>query len=129
MTSSGFETATRPEVAFTDHRGDIINIMDQPLGHVAIITSRADAVRGNHYHPRDEQYMYIVSGSFESVSKDIRSQSPARKQVFRAGDLVYTPPMVGHAYRYLEDTVFLNITNESRESELYEQHTVSYDLI
>ena len=45
------ETVTKPEVAFSDDRGDITNILDEPITHVAVITSAAGAVRGNHYHP------------------------------------------------------------------------------
>ena len=125
------ESATRPEVAFTDERGDIINILDQPISHVAIITSQARSVRGNHYHPQDQQYMYVVSGSFESVSQDMRFEEPRPlvKQVFRAGDLVHTPAMVAHAYRYLEDTVFLNLTMDPRGTKQYEEHTIKVDLV
>ena len=73
--------------------------------------------------------MYVLSGSFESFSKDLETDTPPLTQVFRAGDLVDTPPMVAHAYRYLEDTVFLNITLDHRDTDRYGEHTISYRLI
>ena len=65
------ETVTQPGVAFTDDRGDITNVLEKGINHVAVITSKAGAVRGNHYHPEDVQHCYLVSGRFESYAKDM----------------------------------------------------------
>ena len=125
-----YETSTHPKDAFVDERGSIKNILERPIRHVAIITSKAGTIRGNHYHSRDEQYIYVVSGSFESYSYDTRFQGiEPKKQIFREGDLIFTPPLVAHAYKYLEDTVFLNLTIDLRESERYEEHTVQVKII
>ena len=125
------ESGTHPEVAFCDARGDIINVLDRPVSHVALITSKAGSIRGNHYHPKDEQYMYVLSGSFESLSRDlnINPTPSATINVFGAGDLVYTPPMVAHANRYLEDTTCVVMTIDSRESDRYEEHTVKFQVV
>ena len=130
LTNALYETSTHPKDAFVDERGTIKNILERPLRHVAIITSKAGTIRGNHYHPRDEQYIYVVSGSFESYSYDTRFQGiEPKKQIFREGDLIFTPPLVAHAYKYLEDTVFLNLTIDLRQSDRYEEHTVQVKII
>ena len=59
--------------AFTDERGEIKNILENPINHVAIITSKAGSIRGNHYHPNDTQYCYLINGKFESHAKDINN--------------------------------------------------------
>lgn len=125
------ESATRPRVAFKDERGEITNVLEEPIRHVAIITSKAGSVRGNHYHPEDEQYVYVLSGSFESFSCDLSVDPPPGKvrRVFRAGDLVHTPPMVAHASRYLENTVCVVLTMDSREPKRFEEHTIRVQLI
>ncbi len=129
-TDALYETATHPEDAFVDERGIIKNILERPIRHVAIITSKAGTIRANHYHPKDEQYIFVVSGSFESYSYDTRFKGLGpKKQIFSEGDLVYTPPLVAHAYKYLEDTVFLNLTIDLRESDRYEEHTVQVKII
>ena len=124
------ETVSRPQVAFNDNRGDIINILDQPLKHVAIITSNAGAVRGNHYHPEDVQYCYLVTGRFESYARDMNDpEGKVERQVVEAGDLVLSPPMVAHAQVFLEDSVFLALTLDSRESSRFEEHTIRVKVI
>ncbi len=125
-----YETSTHPKDAFIDERGSIKNILERPIRHVAIITSKAGAIRGNHYHPRDEQYIYVVSGSFESYSYDTRFKGlEPKKQIFREVDLVFNPPLFAHAYKYMEDTDFLNLTIDLRESNRYEEHTVQVKII
>ena len=57
--------------AFSDERGDIKNILEKAINHVALITSKAGSIRGNHYHPNDTQYCYLITGKFESHAKDI----------------------------------------------------------
>ena len=124
------ETVTIPEVAFTDERGDITNILYESINHVAIITSKAGAVRGNHYHPEDVQYCYLVSGRFETYAKDMRDPNGAvEKQLVEAGSLVLTPPMVAHAQVFLEDSVFAALTMDFRESSRFEEHTIRVTVV
>ena len=124
------ETITRPEVAFTDDRGDITNILDKSINHVAVITSRAGAVRGNHYHPEDVQYCYLVSGRFESYARDVNApDGPVERQMVEAGGLLLTPPMVAHAQVFLEDSVLLALTLDSRESRRFDEHTIRVKVV
>ena len=124
------ETVTRPEVAFGDERGDIINILAEPINHVAIITSKAGAVRGNHYHPEDVQYCYLVSGRYESYARDMNApDGVVEKQVVEAGSLVLSPPMVAHAQVFLEDSVFLALTLDARETRRFDEHTIRVKVV
>tara|TARA_B100000809_G_C14781460_1_gene403123 strand:+ start:222 stop:602 length:381 start_codon:yes stop_codon:yes gene_type:complete len=124
------ETVTQPGVAFTDERGDITNVLDKRINHVAVITSKTGAVRGNHYHPEDVQYCYLVSGRFESYAKDMNDpDGPVEKQVVKAGSLVLSPPMVAHAQVFLEDSVFLALTLDSRETNRFEDHTIRIKIV
>ena len=124
------ETVTRLEPAFTDERGDITNVLDNPIRHVAVITSKAGAVRGNHYHPEDVQYCYLVSGRFESYAKDMNDpEGPVEMQMVEAGSLVLSPPMIAHAQVFLEDSVFLALTLDSRETHRFEEHTIRVKIV
>ena len=116
--------------SFADERGIIANVLEEPINHVAIITSKAGSVRGNHYHPKQIQYVYLVSGRYESVSKDLSSRnSKTQSKIIKPGSLVITPPMVAHAMRFLEDSVLLNLTTGQRDSDKFTQHTKKYKLI
>ena len=124
------ETIKKIKLAFEDERGAIANILEEPISHVAIITSKKGSIRGNHYHPDQTQYVYLVSGSYESISRDISNKdSKEEKRMIEPGDLVITTPMVAHAMRFLKDSVMLNLTTGGRESHNLSEHTKKYKLI
>lgn len=124
------ETVKKIEPVLEDERGIIANILEEHISSVAIITSKKGAIRANHYHPDQVQYVYLISGKYESVSKDLKNKNAKiEKQIIMPGHLVITPPMIAHAWNVLEDSVMLNLTTGSRASGKYEQHTKKYKLI
>ena len=87
-------------------------------------------MRGNHYHPEDIQYCYLLKGRYESYAKDMRiSTSDVERQVIEEGSLVLSPPMVAHAQVFLEDSLFLALTIDKRESQRFDEHTVRVKII
>ena len=115
---------------FRDERGVIANILEEPVNHVAIITSKAGSIRGNHYHPEQIQYVYLISGKYESISKCLNDKNAkVESKIIKAGNLVITPPLVAHAMRFLEDSILLNLTTGQRDSDRFEEHTKKYKLI
>ena len=123
------ETLKHIDPAVRDNRGDIINVFEGQVGHVALITSKKGSVRANHYHKKDHQYIYLVSGAYESHSCSI--ENPSKKQILkvRAGDIVYTPPLAAHAQKFTEDSVFLALSTLQREEGKYENDTVAFQVI
>jgi quercetin dioxygenase-like cupin family protein len=112
----------RIEVAFADERGTIADILDgDAVNSVTIITSRAGAVRGNHYHQVSRQYVYVVSGRMRVVT-----QVPghdAKSVVMEAGDLALALPNERHAMEALDDTVFIVLTSGPRAGRGFESDT------
>ena len=124
------ETIKKIEPEFSDERGVISNILEEPINHVAVITSKAGSIRANHYHPEQIQYVYLISGKYESTSKDLKDENSEVETItVEAGSLVITPPMIAHAMRFSEDSVMLNLTTASRDPQEYEKHTKKYKLI
>jgi len=123
------ETLRHIDSAFVDERGEILNLFEGKLGHVALITSKSGTVRGNHYHKKDYQYIYLVSGAFESHSCDVRDSH--RKWVLhvKPRDLVDTPPLTAHAQKFTEDSVFLALSTREREKGKYENDTIAFPVI
>ena len=117
--------------AFEDARGVIANIIDKPISHIAIITSKKGAVRANHYHPKQMQYEYLISGGYTSYSKDLRQcdDAPVEETQIVPGDLVITEPNIAHAMKFTEDSVMLNITDGNRDTDEFDKHTIKYQLI
>lgn len=124
------EIVKRIKPAFKDKRGVIANILEEPICHVAIITSKKGSVRANHYHPKQVQHVYLISGSYESISKDLKNKDAEEERIIvKHSSLVITPPMTAHAMRFLEDSVMLNLTTGSRYTEDFPEHTKKYKLI
>lgn len=123
------ETVKHIKPAFVDGRGEIINVFEGTIGHVAYITSTKGSVRANHYHKKDIQYMYLVSGAYESHCCPV--DDPSHKQILKvkAGDIVRTPPLVAHAQKFTEDSVFLSLTTRMREDGKYEEDTIAFSVI
>ncbi len=123
------ETLKHIDPAFIDERGEIINVFEGHVGHVALITSKKGSVRANHYHKEDIQYMYLVSGAYDSHACEVNN--PDNKQVLhvKAGDIIKTPPLVAHAQKFTEDSVFLSLTTREREDGKYENDTLAYQVI
>lgn len=125
MTDPHYEIITHPDIAYEDARGVIVNLVTDPrLQHVAWITSKAGAVRANHWHPEGcEQWMYLLRGSYRTVAQRVDHDGnligEREEQIVRAGDLVFTPPYVAHAQEFLEESEFLNIDAVGREHEGY----------
>ena len=123
------ETLRPINPAAVDDRGSIFNLFEGPIEHIALITSKKGSVRGNHYHKKDHQYIYLVSGAFESHCVDVRD--PKKRQVLkvRPGNIVDTPPLIAHAQRFTEDSVFLALSTRQREQGKYEEDTIAFPVI
>jgi nucleoside-diphosphate-sugar epimerase/dTDP-4-dehydrorhamnose 3,5-epimerase-like enzyme/SAM-dependent methyltransferase len=123
--------------SFKDGRGIIDNYyLPEPINWIGLIETnnvneKSGAVlRGNHYHPEQEQKVLVISGSYISVYKDLLdNNSPIKYHTVHGGDLVITPPNIAHTQIFLEDTILLNLVNGERKSENYGKHTLFYELV
>lgn len=107
--------------SFNDSRGYIINIADGQLGDVAFIKSLKGAVRANHVHQTDWHITYCISGALKYVYEN------EEKNTFTVditeGELFYTPVNVPHRMEFLEETLLIVVSRNSRKSELYNEDT------
>lgn len=117
-------TVTKITPAFTDARGSITDILDGHVASTGIITFTKGAVRGNHYHKRQTQYTYMLSGAVELSVRDSRIENgPVENVTLNTGDLASIPTHIVHAYRALEDASMLCLTDLSRVAGGYEEDT------
>ena len=116
----------KPE--FIDKRGFISRIIDQKkikIRSILYIESKKGALRGNHYHKKDFHFVYCVSGKFKYSEKDMGKLQPkVYSVILKTGDLVLTRPMHWHQMEFMEKSIFLAITTETRNQENYEKDTV-----
>jgi len=106
---------------FNDDRGSIKNLADGRLGDVAIISSQKSSIRANHVHENDWHFSYLISGQMRYFWKDSNMQ--VQSLIVKAGEMVYTPPKIPHKMQFLEDSVFIAISELSRSQNNYEADT------
>ena len=112
------------EPAFTDARGSIFDIVEEPISHVGYITIAKGAVRGNHYHKISTQFTYVLRGSIKFITTDIEGKN-RQESILEVGDFSSIPPGVVHAYVGLaDDSAFLDMTTLARGEKGYEDDTV-----
>tara|TARA_B100001063_G_scaffold243362_1_gene273793 strand:+ start:4506 stop:4892 length:387 start_codon:yes stop_codon:yes gene_type:complete len=116
------------KVNFKDKRGKITDIFyKKNIQHIAIIDSKPNVRRGDHYHKKTTQWMYITKGSLEYWYKPLKSKSKAKKKLLRVGDLVETPPNEMHALKIgKKGNQFIVFTIGKRGGKDYENDTYRF---
>ena len=127
----GKPTVFTPEPAFEDERGVIVNVLEHTaFEHLAYITCNPGAVRGNHYHPNEDQWIFMVVGRMAVRAVDIVTEETWNYMV-EEGQLEYMPPGIAHAYHFPKETVFINVTPRGRrdaDNNEREGATVPYEV-
>ena len=106
--------------AFVDARGEITNLLEVSIAHITYITSRAGALRGNHFHQEDTHYSYLVSGKFEYSEMH---DGVVESTLMEPGDMVFSPAGVPHAMKFFEESVFMAFTTRERDAGKYDEDT------
>ena len=123
------ESVKHIDPAFIDERGGITNIFEGNIEHIAIITSKKGTVRANHFHKNLHQYIYLVSGELESHCCEVSNPDNKQSILVKPGDLIDTPPMIAHAQRFTEDSVFIALSTQKRLEGKYEDDTTAFQVI
>ncbi len=110
--------------AFTDHRGDILDIFEGEVHHTGIITFTKGAVRANHFHKKQTQYTYVLSGTLELCVRDSRTpEAQVESFMMEPGDFAAIPPFVIHEYIAHTPGSMLCLTDMIRVGNNYEEDT------
>ena len=117
------------ETPFVDVRGAIHPLVDRLMKSAVLIKSKAGTLRANHYHKTDWHYCYVISGSIEYYHRLTGSDAEPECVITRAGEMVFTPPMVDHGMVFPEDTVFLTLSRNPRDQATYEADVVRIEML
>ena len=117
------------EKPFVDVRGSIHPLVVRLMKSAVLIESKKGTLRANHYHKTDWHYCYVISGSIEYYHRPTGSDAEPECVVARAGEMVFTAPLVYHGMVFPEDTVFLTLSRNPRDQETYEADVVRIDML
>ena len=88
----------KPLEIHNDDRGIIADLFyNENINYVAIINSKPNVIRGNHYHKKTTQHILITEGSLDYWYKPLNSKEKSQFINLRKGDIVSTPPNEIHA--------------------------------
>ena len=117
------------EEPFVDARGKIQPLVDLMMESAVLIESKKGSLRANHYHKTDWHYCYVVSGCIEYYHRPTGSTEEPERLLVKAGEMVFTPPMVDHGMTFPEDTTFLTLSRNPRDQASYEADVVRVDML
>jgi len=85
---------------FIDKRGFICDIFyNSKINHVSLIKTKKNMVRGNHYHKKTIQYVYVINGKMKYASK--KKFEKTKKIILKKGDLMKSEKNEIHAFKIL----------------------------
>ena len=105
-----------------DERGSITDIVEQiDFNGATIIESKKGSIRGNHYHKKTIQYIYLLSGKLKAKSKKVDESMV--EVVVQPGDLISHEQLEAHCFEAIEDSLFLVLSSGLRTGKDYEKDT------
>lgn len=114
---------------FVNQNGEIFNLLLERFTSVGLIRSISGAVRANHFHKTDWHYTYVQSGAVWYYWRPQGSRERPKHQVFPAGTMFFTPPLVEHAMFFPDESVILTFAKNIRDHEHHESDVVRVPLI
>jgi len=111
------------KIDFEDERGTITDIFtNNPQDHGTIIYTKKDAVRGNHYHKKTIQTVFIVSGRLRTLTQKI-GEKDIQETILEPNDLMIHEAYEAHTFIAEKDTIFLAFASGLRGGKDYEKDT------
>ena len=113
---------TRPAIVQEDERGNIIDVLvDVDFNYATVISSKKGVVRGNHYHEKTVQWVYVLRGQLKCLSR--KPGEKVEEAILDAGCLLENEPLEAHTLIAQEDSEFLVLTKGIRGGPSYEKDT------
>lgn len=93
---------------FQDDRGSIVQLVHQGYQQFNVITTKKGVMRGGHFHKRNEEAFYIISGS-------LTIEVNGEKADFGPGDFFGIEANDMHSFYFLEDTLLVSMYSNGVE--------------
>ena len=113
-----------PYVNKLDSRGGFWGITQEGWAEVNFIETRADQIRGNHYHKETRELFFIISGEIEVIIDDLSSGEHLELS-FRKGDVFIIEPYEVHTFRTVTDAQWINMLSKAMDPQRPDFHQVA----
>ena len=98
----------KPDFQFSDERGSLTQLVHDGWKQVNYITSVTGSFRGDHYHVKNTEAFYLISGTFKLKLKHIKTQESSEYDI-KAGDFFVIYPYVSHSFSYTSDCALISM--------------------
>lgn len=111
----------KPDFVHQDERGGLYQLVSKGYTQVNYIYSKADMVRGGHYHKLNKEIFFVIRGSFRLV---LESDIEKEEYIMKSGDFFEIEKGIRHTFGYLEDTELISMYDlgvelENDEKDIY----------
>lgn len=89
-----------------------------------MLWSRRGSVRAQHYHKEDSHHLFVLSGAVDYFERPIGSKETPEPVRYVENQMFFTPAMVEHAMRFVEDTVMISVSRRPRDPVSHESDVV-----
>jgi len=115
--------------SFCNSAGVIMNVLElteaeSGIHGVSFIHCVPGAERSNHFHKTDSHWLYVLSGEMHYQERPIGSGAYPEPLVLRAGQMIFTPPLVEHRTTFPCETMLLSLSRFARDAESHERDLV-----
>lgn len=111
-----------------DERGGFWGITQDPWAEVNFIETKADQIRGSHYHKETRELFFIISGEIEVVIEGLNSGEHL-EMVVRKGDVFIIEPYELHTFRTISDARWINMLSRPIDQQNPDFHRVTKDAL
>lgn len=99
----------KPDFEFEDERGSLTQLVRTGYTQVNVITSVADSLRGGHYHEKNEEAFYIITGKLKLEVAGLEEGVGQEEYVFSAGDMFQIPRGIVHSFYFAQPTTLVSM--------------------
>ena len=112
-----------------DERGEIHDIFfNDKIEHVAIIDSKPNTLRGNHYHKNTDELFIILEGkiriTLQAVLSDEELDAEKKTVDVQMGDVFKIDKNVNHIFEIKENSKWLNILSKILDKNSPDLHRI-----
>ena len=104
----------KPDFEHIDERGSLIQLVHNGYKQVNYITSSTKCVRGNHYHKKNEEAFFIISGKIKLTLEKL-DQPIIEVHELGANNFFIIKRNINHIFEFLEPTTLISMYSSGVE--------------
>ena len=102
----------------SDERGLFFEVLNNvQIAHVIVTTFKKNAVRGNQYRNKMDQYFFLTSGKLKLITKNPDMSDDKEVTKMTQGTMVFIPKGIAFVAKALEESILLELSPQHFDPE------------